>query len=324
MWMVHGATSATTLLWSETVPVAPKTDYDFALWLASWTADSPATLDIQFNGVSIGAPTAPSDVGSWQQFGSPWNSGPTTSLTIKIFDTNTADAGNDFALDDISLTKPVTFGPGDNDATDHTGNGETVNMDLSHPITLGPGAYMAPLFNYRFLDAATATVSGQIEPLLLAAATFDYSDVRPVAIGKAIPFAGTTSFGSVPFGYLNTFSLTATTPVYAGFDWDSSDDDGTRGFKDPIPYVDGTGNNVVSYYVGAALPQLNTPTPSTASEITDKLFDFSVDVSRINAFPVVNAGPDATSNEGHPFTSSGAFTDPDADSWRATVDYGDG
>ena len=35
--------------------------------------------------------------------------------------------------------------------------------------------------------------------------------------------------------------------------------------------------------------------------------------------------PDPTSvNEGATFTSSGSFTDPGADTWTATVDYGDG
>lgn len=43
----------------------------------------------------------------------------------------------------------------------------------------------------------------------------------------------------------------------------------------------------------------------------------------MNVIPLVNAGPDATINEGGAFTSSGNFTDTDADNWTATVDYGD-
>ena len=38
---------------------------------------------------------------------------------------------------------------------------------------------------------------------------------------------------------------------------------------------------------------------------------------------VVNAGPDATINEGDTFSSSGSFTSPQG-AWTATVDYGDG
>jgi hypothetical protein len=40
--------------------------------------------------------------------------------------------------------------------------------------------------------------------------------------------------------------------------------------------------------------------------------------------PVVSAGAAASINEGGTFTGSGSFTDPGADTWTATVDYGDG
>jgi serine protease AprX len=42
-----------------------------------------------------------------------------------------------------------------------------------------------------------------------------------------------------------------------------------------------------------------------------------------NTAPVVDAGPGGTIDEGDTFVSAGSFTDPDADSWTATVDYGD-
>ncbi len=40
--------------------------------------------------------------------------------------------------------------------------------------------------------------------------------------------------------------------------------------------------------------------------------------------PVVAAGSDATTTVGSTFTRTGSFTDPDAETWTATVDYGDG
>lgn len=43
-----------------------------------------------------------------------------------------------------------------------------------------------------------------------------------------------------------------------------------------------------------------------------------------NTAPTVDAGSDATIDEGGTFSSSGSFTDPDADTWIATIDYGDG
>ncbi|HKJ03160.1 MAG TPA: PKD domain-containing protein, partial [Longimicrobiales bacterium] len=43
-----------------------------------------------------------------------------------------------------------------------------------------------------------------------------------------------------------------------------------------------------------------------------------------NVAPSVDAGANATIDEGDLFTRSGSFTDPGADTWTATVDYGDG
>ncbi|MDY6837598.1 MAG: PKD domain-containing protein [Thermodesulfobacteriota bacterium] len=47
-------------------------------------------------------------------------------------------------------------------------------------------------------------------------------------------------------------------------------------------------------------------------------------VTVANVAPTVDAGPDATIDEGDTFTSGGSFVDPGTDTWSATVDYGDG
>lgn len=47
-------------------------------------------------------------------------------------------------------------------------------------------------------------------------------------------------------------------------------------------------------------------------------------ISVTNVAPAVTVGEDATIEAGNVFTASGWFTDPGADTWTATVDYGDG
>ena len=47
-------------------------------------------------------------------------------------------------------------------------------------------------------------------------------------------------------------------------------------------------------------------------------------VNVLNVAPTVDGGQDATIDEGDTFAASGNFTDPGADGWTATVDYGDG
>ena len=52
--------------------------------------------------------------------------------------------------------------------------------------------------------------------------------------------------------------------------------------------------------------------------------DDGITVVVANSAPVVSAGADAEIDEGGTFSQNGSFTDPDANSWTATVDYGDG
>ncbi len=108
MMAVNGSPVADTLLWSETVSVTQNTQYNFSTWVSNWSGYPyyylyPASLDFILNGqtISFTAPTTPAD---WQQFATTWNSGSSNSLDIQIYDRNLDWLGNDFALDDISLT----------------------------------------------------------------------------------------------------------------------------------------------------------------------------------------------------------------------------
>ena len=111
MMAANGAVSPNKVVWAQTVDVVPGKSYDFSMWISSWYAGNPAKLDIQFNGVSIGAPVAPSSVGPWAQFKTVWNSGASNQVVIKIIETGRADIGSDFALDDISLTLSKSAAP---------------------------------------------------------------------------------------------------------------------------------------------------------------------------------------------------------------------
>jgi hypothetical protein len=65
----------------------------------------------------------------------------------------------------------------------------------------------------------------------------------------------------------------------------------------------------------------------SAGNVIDWLLDWipvTITYGASNTAPVVNPFLGATLNEGDIYNSSGTFTDPDADSWTATVDYGDG
>jgi hypothetical protein len=88
-------------------------------------------------------------------------------------------------------------------------------------------------------------------------------------------------------------------------------------FTIPAPAVEGT------YSVDIRAFQIDGcfANPSNVLTYTNGLV---VGVAPSNTAPVVDVGGDASIDEGSTFSRSGAFTDPDANSWSATVDYGDG
>src|SRR5262249_27743775 len=85
----------------------------FSLWLATWAGQErpPGVLEISFNNQSLGTFTGPAATGVWQQFGTTWDSGSSSSLAISIIERNRADVETGFALDDISLTGPAAAVP---------------------------------------------------------------------------------------------------------------------------------------------------------------------------------------------------------------------
>ncbi|HJS18829.1 MAG TPA: hypothetical protein VJ785_08770 [Anaerolineales bacterium] len=101
MMAVNGALTGTSIVWSETIAVTANTEYEFSAWIASWFVISPTELQFRVNGSPIGHFTAPRVPGVWLQFFALWNSGTNTTATIEIVDLNTAQNGNDFALDDL-------------------------------------------------------------------------------------------------------------------------------------------------------------------------------------------------------------------------------
>ena len=111
MMIVNAATAADQTVWEQTVTVAPGVDYDFSYWLSSSYHTNLAQLQCSFNGSPVGTTaTAPSTTGVWQEVSYIWNSGASTSATIRLVDLTLAYDGDDFAIDDITLVpEPATL-----------------------------------------------------------------------------------------------------------------------------------------------------------------------------------------------------------------------
>ncbi|MBP7050223.1 MAG: hypothetical protein KBE65_04340 [Phycisphaerae bacterium] len=107
MLVVNGSTTADVTVWEQAVEVNPHSQYTFSYALSSWSDYEPATLEVSIDGVSIGSATASTTTGTWTEVSYSWTSGATTSANIRIVDTCLSYGGNDFAIDDISMTTTV-------------------------------------------------------------------------------------------------------------------------------------------------------------------------------------------------------------------------
>ncbi|QJD96634.1 hypothetical protein HH214_12455 [Mucilaginibacter robiniae] len=102
MMVVNGSVVAGVSIWKETINVQPNTDYIFSVWFTSVHPKNPGKLNFSINNTLLGAPIElTAGTPDWKNFTVRWSSGSSTSANIGIVNQNTAQAGNDFALDDL-------------------------------------------------------------------------------------------------------------------------------------------------------------------------------------------------------------------------------
>ncbi|MCK4800156.1 PKD domain-containing protein [Candidatus Parcubacteria bacterium] len=82
------------------------------------------------------------------------------------------------------------------------------------------------------------------------------------------------------------------------------------------------GNGVATFTYTGTIPGIHKIVATSEDQTSNDVY-MTWEPS-LNQPPVVEAGADATINEGSSFSSSGSFIDPDTDTWTATVDYGNG
>jgi len=104
----NAATTAGLTSWCQTVSVNPNTNYTFSYWGQTINSTNNANLIVNINGIQEGSNLLLGSPCDWQQFTTVWNSGASTSAVICILNQNIAASGNDFAIDDISLTTEIT------------------------------------------------------------------------------------------------------------------------------------------------------------------------------------------------------------------------
>ena len=141
------------VIWQQVKTVVQNTDYYFSAYAISLnTAGNYAHLQFSINGSLIGTDVqltigSGSNSNPWKsadRFYGMWNSGSATSATIQIVDLQTALAGNDFGLDDISFGTLAPL-PGNVNPTTPSAVCEGTTINLAANLTGGKSP-----FNYRW------------------------------------------------------------------------------------------------------------------------------------------------------------------------------
>ncbi len=110
MLIANGATTAGTPVWCETLPVLPNVNYTLDGWIQELHQQNYPYFQWTVNGVNIGNATQAIFFQCvWTQVTKTWNSGVNTSATFCIVNPTTQGNGNDFAIDDISITASGTI-----------------------------------------------------------------------------------------------------------------------------------------------------------------------------------------------------------------------
>lgn len=198
-------------IWSQQVTVQPNTNYAFSTWVQSLVYLNPASLQFYINGIPLGTPFAAGATAcSWQQFYTVWNSGGNTTATIKIVDQNMNWAGNDFALDDISLSQ-----------LSMQKDSVTITIDDPPPVKAGPDTAICPgnpvplwatgAVSYSWTPASTLSGGANPTPVATPDLTTEY-----VVTGMSSQGCTATDTVDVEIWYPPYMRLSADTAICSG------------------------------------------------------------------------------------------------------------
>ena len=101
--------------WSTTVNVTSGTEYDFSFFMGKWVRlNDPSTLAVisaRLDGVEFAQFTAPTSEDTWESRSATVTASTTGLVSLAFVEMISSYSGNDYTLDDISLTARATVNP---------------------------------------------------------------------------------------------------------------------------------------------------------------------------------------------------------------------
>lgn len=106
--VVNGSATGGGPSWSQEIVVLPNTHYSLSGWFASVNAAAPAALEFRVRDapgvIATYAFQLPNTAAVWTNMTCQFNSGSASVLTVEVWDTTALAYGNDYAIDDLSVT----------------------------------------------------------------------------------------------------------------------------------------------------------------------------------------------------------------------------
>jgi len=249
----------------------------------------------------------------------------TYTVTVTVTDDDTG-VGSDEVVVNVANTAPVVSAGADaaiseggtfsqnGSFTDPDANSWTATVDYGdgsgvQPLTLvGKTFTLSHLYTDNGTFNATVTVND---------GTATGSDVVVVTVNNVAPVVSAGADATINEGA--TFSRNGAFTDPGADTWIATVDYGDGAGAVSLPLVSKSFALSHSYADNGSYTVTVTVTDDDGGSDSDQVL-----VTVNNVAPVVSAGADAIINEGGTFSQNGSFTDPGADTWIATVDYGDG
>ena len=166
------------------------------------------------------------------------------------------------------------------EVVDTPDGGPRINVDESYAVTLDAGVYQASSFSFA------AGQDGDAIPFLATLTGDNPNEYEIIALGSQVDITGSPVTTTVPFGGANTFSLPASTTVFAGFT-NSPDSPHNPVYLDNNTPETTDHDNDIEAPITAVGQLIGSPSSPMSHADLGRTYAFAVDVQQVTT-PIIH------------------------------------